>query len=1033
MAQEMNVGLRITGQFGQVLGGLRGLREQLSTTREVFYKLGAAITAVTAGRKFTEIADEAAKLAARVRLVTKSQEEFTAVQARLFDTSQRLQTSLAATTGLFASLNPAVERLGGNYKSTLTLAEAVGASLRISGAGAQESSAAILQFAQALGSGVLQGDEFRSLAESAPRLMQAIADAIGVPRGALKQMAAEGQLTAAVVANAVIKASGDLKAEAATLPVTVEGAFTKLQNAYAKFIGDSAGANRATRTLAEGVSTLAANFDKLAAAVLTAVEVAVAAIGVRLVLAIRAATVQAGLLGAAMALVGGPAGLVAAVAVGVAALGLGLINFSKDAKTATEALRRFNDEADRRRNAPPEAATGGAEGGVLERAKADKARLERQLEELQAKPENQRRPLIIANQRARITAVQAEIDRAESGAREDAQNKRDMARRVYSRDDGPTLRQNTQAELAEIRKDLKLRVQIEEDFQKEMARVNRIYSSAIAEESDPGKKTKLMDEQAAAVGAVKKQRADALESLNKDSFDRAKAATALAKATLESQARVLQASIKEGDALIERALLDGNTDIETAYQARLSLLQQENAAQRKDLESELRSIDAALKVGGSASDRASLQERRVKVVGEMTILESSLRESTRVLTQWKSDQEKQLATITAKVRVEVAGLTGKFDREAVADQLKLQLDPEFKATSGLPEGPGKEAAANRLKLILEASLAQAEFNAKLAETQQLSARIGVQEEALRLQQQSGQISQAEYEVRLRDLRASQVPTLQAVMAELTRIRDAVPPEAAASIDAMSVAIGNVKNKAVEAKPEVVDFGTKLKTSFEDALPNLAAAALDGMESFRNALRGTLKRLASDMLSSGVQAAWKSIFSPSSGGGGGGGGGGMGWIGTLWQGAKSLFGFAEGGQIRGAGTGTSDSIPAIVDGRQPIAVSNGEFIQPERAVNHYGLGMMEAIRTLAFPKAPKFAFGGLAQAQRSARRYATGGQVQGGGASEPLQISFRLENRGTPQRVVGQQQQMTGRDVVVSVILDDIERGGPISRNLNAAR
>ncbi|MFV3334246.1 tape measure protein [Pseudomonas sp. NY15437] len=79
----------------------------------------------------------------------------------------------------------------------------------ISGASAEEADASIIQFAQALGAGALRGDEFNSVAEQTPRLMRALADGLGVARGALKQMANDGQLTANVVINALLKhASG---------------------------------------------------------------------------------------------------------------------------------------------------------------------------------------------------------------------------------------------------------------------------------------------------------------------------------------------------------------------------------------------------------------------------------------------------------------------------------------------------------------------------------------------------------------------------------------------------------------------------------------------------------------------------------------------------------------------------------------------------------------------------------------------------------------------------------------------------------
>jgi len=130
--------------------------------------------------------------------------------------------------------------------------------------------------------------------------------------------------------------------------------------------------------------------------------------------------------------------------------------------------------------------------------------------------------------------------------------------------------------------------------------------------------------------------------------------------------------------------------------------------------------------------------------------------------------------------------------------------------------------------------------------------------------------------------------------------------------------------------------------------------------------------------------------------------------------------ADGGHIRGPGTETSDSIPAML--------SDNEFVQPARAVRHYGRQFMESIRALRFPR-PKFAFGGLVQASRSIARFA-----DGGAASQGSQAALVMPNviinaicQGTPQRVTKRSEELQGRDLVVSLILEDFERGGPISQ------
>lgn len=494
------------------------------------------------------------------------------------------------------------------------------------------------------------------------------------------------------------------------------------------------------------------------------------------------------------------------------------------------------------------------------------------------------------------------------------------------------------------------------------------------------------------------------------------------QAQIAADQAALEAAIKAGDAVIVAAVADGNLSIEAAYQARLASLRTDNAAQRAALQASLEETEAALAKAKTDAESGPLRERKIQIEGRLRLLDLSLDEAARQLLGWKTAQERELADITAKVRVEVATITGQFDRQAVAEQLRLQLEGERQAAGRLGDPQDQAAALARIQLIADAGLAQAEFNAKLAEAQRLQAALAVQEQAISAEAQRGRISQVEAETRIASLRAQQVPALQAIAAELQRIRDALPPQAAAAIAGMDAAIDGLRNTAAAATPVVVELGMRLRNTAIDGLADAAATAVTNFQSLRGTVAGTLRQIAADIIRSGIKRALSDQFKADGAGGSSSGS----IFGLVVSGIGKLFGFAEGGAIKGPGTGTSDSIAALVDGKRPIAVSNGEFIQPTRAVEHYGLGMMEAIRTLQFPK-PRFAFGGLVAAQQRVR-YATGGQVAGGGGgAQQLQVSVRLETRGTAQRIVGQQQQVLGREAIVSILLDDADRGGPVSR------
>lgn len=210
---------------------------------------GAAIAMV--GMQFVKLADQITLTDARLKLATKDSKEFETAQKEIYRIAQSNNVGLAETTTLYTKMAPAVRELGGGAKQTAAVVDAFATSLRISGASSAEASAATLQFAQAMGSGKLSGDEFRSMAENSPRFMKALADSMGVPSGALKTMAADGKLTADVVGNALIQSLDTLKSEAGSIPDTVGGSFERLKNDVYLLTKDFNSMYKVTATVAD--------------------------------------------------------------------------------------------------------------------------------------------------------------------------------------------------------------------------------------------------------------------------------------------------------------------------------------------------------------------------------------------------------------------------------------------------------------------------------------------------------------------------------------------------------------------------------------------------------------------------------------------------------------------------------------------------------------------------------------------------------------------------------------------------------------
>lgn len=206
-------------------------------------------------------ADAYQDMASRLKLVSGSTQELVTAQAALFRISQQNRTPLEETVKLYYRMATSMRDLGKSQEDTLKIVDLVGKAMKISGASATESAAGLQQLGQALGAGVLNGDEFRSVLENMPRVAKALTDSLGVNIGTLREMSAQGKLTSETVVNALMKASDSINSEFKQIPTTVSGAWTQLSNAVIKYLGDADEAKGTTHELATAISSLAENVN----------------------------------------------------------------------------------------------------------------------------------------------------------------------------------------------------------------------------------------------------------------------------------------------------------------------------------------------------------------------------------------------------------------------------------------------------------------------------------------------------------------------------------------------------------------------------------------------------------------------------------------------------------------------------------------------------------------------------------------------------------------------------------------------------
>ncbi|XHO06397.1 hypothetical protein ACEQUB_03320 [Ralstonia syzygii] len=293
-ASAKTAGDKAAAGLAQVKAGVSVLSEQVTAARTQVLAFLSLNWAAGKVQEIVQVADAWNMMAARLKLATAGQREFTTAQTALFDIAQRIGVPIQETATLYGKLQQAVRMLGGEQKEALTITESISQALRISGASANETQSALLQFGQALAAGVLRGEEFNSVVENSPRLAQALADGLNVPIGRLRKMAEEGRLTADVVVNALLSQQDKLATEYAQLPATVSQAFERLRNAFGQTINRIDQATGFTAKLSEALTWLAQNLDTVMRWLTRIAEVGLAVLVYRLLPALITAWQTAG-------------------------------------------------------------------------------------------------------------------------------------------------------------------------------------------------------------------------------------------------------------------------------------------------------------------------------------------------------------------------------------------------------------------------------------------------------------------------------------------------------------------------------------------------------------------------------------------------------------------------------------------------------------------------------------------------------------------------------------------------------------------
>jgi tape measure domain-containing protein len=253
---------RIGSTATQEAAKAKGAFSRLSEIKfPIVVSAGVAAAAYYAN-EVRKIADEYTNLNSRIKLVTDSEEETVAVRERLYKISQETGSAYASNADAFAKLARNMRDLGKGSGETLDAVDLVNKSLTINGSTTEMASSFMLQFSQAMGSGVLQGDEFRSMMENNGYFASELAKALNVDIAGLRAMSKAGELTTSVLTKAFPKMAEAVNSEFSKIAPTTQRALMTLENAYKRIIDESNQASGGTGKIAKSITDLAETMDQ---------------------------------------------------------------------------------------------------------------------------------------------------------------------------------------------------------------------------------------------------------------------------------------------------------------------------------------------------------------------------------------------------------------------------------------------------------------------------------------------------------------------------------------------------------------------------------------------------------------------------------------------------------------------------------------------------------------------------------------------------------------------------------------------------
>lgn len=218
---------RLNNRFREGGGPLEGL---IAKAKRLALTLGG----ITFGKKLLGLSDEITTMNARVNIMAKANEDPEDIKRALFESAQRFRADYFATANAAATMGITAKDTFGSSKEVISFMELANKQFTIAGTEGAAKEGAMLQLQQAMSMGVLRGQEFRSVQQGMPTMIDYLAKHLGKTKAQIKEMADQGKLTASVVKAAMFGAADDINKKFESMPKTLGHIGTSIKNTFIK-------------------------------------------------------------------------------------------------------------------------------------------------------------------------------------------------------------------------------------------------------------------------------------------------------------------------------------------------------------------------------------------------------------------------------------------------------------------------------------------------------------------------------------------------------------------------------------------------------------------------------------------------------------------------------------------------------------------------------------------------------------------------------------------------------------------------------